>query len=131
MISELNDLHDHTLVAWALEHANWTMVLDRGDQRQSVHQTFEGVKKWYVNAVRSPVGVLELSAWEIEPSVLDDQKALRSWTRLFGYECSNDETRALGIPIIQEYCGNLLVAIEMVDGGTIDLICKNLEQRLL
>lgn len=107
------------------------MVFDIHQPEQSVHQTFGGVKRWYANAVRSPVGVLELNAWEIDPNLLDDRKALWSWTRLFGYECNSDEIRAYAIPIIEENRGNRLVAIEMVDGGTVDLICEQLEQRHL
>ncbi|MDP3908471.1 hypothetical protein [Novosphingobium sp.] len=131
MSSEFNDLHDYTLAAWSVDHASWTMVFDIYQPEQSVHQTFEGVRNWYVNAVRSPVGVLELRAWEINPTLLDDHMALQSWTRLFGYECSSDKIRAYAIPIIEENLGNQLVMIETVDGGTVDLICERLGQRSL
>jgi hypothetical protein len=107
------------------------MVFDIHQPEQTVHQTFGGVKRWYANAVRSPVGVLELNAWEIGPNLLDGSKALRSWTRLFGYECGAEEIRGYASPIIDENRGNLLVAIETVDGGTIDLICEHLVQRSL
>ena len=107
------------------------MVFDVHQPEQSVHQTFSGVKRWYADALRSPLGVLELNAWKIEPNLLDDSGALRSWTRLFGYECSSDEVRAYAVPIIEENLDNLLIAIEMVDGGTVDLICEQLGQRSL
>ena len=81
--------------------------------------------------MRSPVGVLELNAWEIDPNLLDKSKALRCWTRLFGYDCNSDAIRTYAIPLIDENRGNLLVAIETVDGGTVDLICEQLVQRSL
>ena len=131
MSFELNDLHDYTLAAWSLDQASWTMVFDIHRPEQSVHQTFEGVKRWYASGVRSPVGVLELNAWEIDPNLLDKSKALRCWTRLFGYDCNSDAIRTYAIPLIDENRGNLLVAIETVDGGTVDLICEQLVQRSL
>ncbi len=131
MNPEVNDLHDYTLAAWSLDQASWSMVFDIHQPKQSVHQTFDGVKRWYANAVRSPVGVLELNAWEIDPNLPNESKALQSWSRLFGYKCSSNEVRSYAGPIIEENRGNLLVAIEMVDGGTIDLICEQLRQRSL
>ena len=131
MSSKLNDLHDYTLAAWSLDQASWTMVFDIHQPEESVLQTFGGVKRWYASGVRGPLGVMELNAWEIDPNLLENSNALRSWTRLFGYDCSSDKIRTYASRLIDENRGNLLVAIETVDGGTIDLICEQLVQRSL
>lgn len=128
MTEDLNDLHDYTLIAWALDQSNWMMIFDLENTTYSVRQEFKNVLKWCAEGIRGPIGILEMTVWEIDGNLLATPRALQSWSRVLPFACSPDEILTRSFPIIDGYKHKFLVSLDTVDGGTIDLICSGLVQ---